>query len=231
MLKVKFDQFEGPLDLLLKLIKNEKLDITQISLVHITDQYLSYVGKIEKIAPQEVADFLLVAAKLLHLKSKVLLPEIEDEEDEEDFLKQIKIYKEYLDASKKINKILNKKRFLFSRNSNIKKQVFFSPPKMITTEKIKEVFNDFLARFIKDVDNIEEDKITRRISIQDKIKEINHLIKNKKQFILNYIFNSSTPKEEKVVSFLAVLEIVRKGEVLVGQKELFSEIVVARPVT
>ena len=132
MIEVKIDQFKGPLDLLLDLIKREKLDITQISLAKVTDQYLEYIESIKEIEAEEVVDFLLVAAKLLVIKSKVLLPKEDEDEDESDLVWQLRIYKAYLEASKKIDKIINQKNFLYTRQVAIRSEVDFSPPKSIT---------------------------------------------------------------------------------------------------
>ena len=222
------DQFKGPLDLLLDLIKKEKLDITQISLAKVTDQYLEYIESLKEIEAEEVADFLLVAAKLLVIKSKILLPKEEENEEESDLVNQLRIYKAYLEASRKINKIINKNTFLFTRQVTIKSEVVFSPPKSITKKVLKETFNNFLAMFNKEVVSNEKDRIIRKISIQERIREIYKILKTKKSFVLNSFFTPFTGKEERVVSFLAVLEMIKKKEVNVRQEKLFDDIVVNR---
>jgi segregation and condensation protein A len=228
MVEVKMDQFKGPLDLLLDLIKKEKLDITQISLAKVTDQYLEYIESLKEIEAEEVADFLLVAAKLLVIKSKILLPKEEENEEESDLVNQLRIYKAYLEASRKINKIINKNTFLFTRQVTIKSEVVFSPPKSITKKVLKETFNNFLAMFNKEVVSNEKDRIIRKISIQERIREIYKILKTKKSFVLNSFFTPFTGKEERVVSFLAVLEMIKKKEVNVRQEKLFDDIVVNR---
>ncbi|MCD4705765.1 segregation/condensation protein A [bacterium] len=227
MLKVQLDQFNGPLDLLLSLIKKEKLDITQISLVKITDQYLSYIEQLKNVATDEVADFLLVAAKLVFIKSKALLPKQEEDEDEDELLQQLKIYKQYFEASKKINKIIAKGNFLFARDVKVKNQVVFSPPKNFKTSILHKSFKNFLHNFKKDDFIIDRDKIIRRISISDKIKEINSIIKNKKEFILNQAIVSWAFKSERIVSFLAVLELNNRQNIFIKQDELFADIVIS----
>src|SRR3989344_4119781 len=92
----KLEEFEGPLELLLKLIEDEKLDITTISLAKVSDQYLAYIKNEEELPSEEVADFLVVAAKLIYVKSKYLLPALQlEEEDGEDLEQQLKIFREY----------------------------------------------------------------------------------------------------------------------------------------
>ncbi len=229
MLEIKVDQFKGPLDLLLDLIKKNKLDITQISLIKITDQYIKYLEELPEIAADEVADFLLVAAKLIFIKSKVLLPIIEEEEEEpSDLLEQLKIYKEYLDASKKINIMLNNNNFLFAGSGNKKEQTIFSPPKKINKNLLAIIFKNFLNNLNQKEIRQEKEKIIRKISLHEKIKEMSELLKNKKQIIWSDIFNSFLRKDERVVSFLALLELVRRENISIKQQKPFSEIIISK---
>ncbi len=222
---VKVEQFDGPLDLLLDLIKKEELDITKISLAKVTDQYLSYLEKIRECAADEVADFLLVAAKLVFIKSRALLPVIEDDEEEEsDLLEQLKIYKEYLDASKKVSKLINKNNFLFTRKINIRDHIIFSPPKSLDKISLLNAFDNFLNKISDDDVEFNREKMIRKISIQGKIREINGLLKNKKNIIWGDIFSKSSRKDEKVVGFLAILELVRNEDITIKQDGPFSDI-------
>ncbi|MEA2065301.1 MAG: ScpA family protein [Patescibacteria group bacterium] len=227
MLQVKMEKFEGPLDLLLKLIKNEKLDITEISLVKIADQYIFYIEETDNLSAGEIADFLLVAAKLIFLKSKILLPKIsEDEEDEDELIEQLKIYKRYFDAAKKIEIIINKGNFSFTRAKNTEQQAFFNPPSKIDKKKLSKIFKNFLFSLEKTEVEFEHGSLKKRISIQDKIAQMLDLIKRKKSFVFNSLFFAKVNKDEKVVSFLAILEIIKQKNALVIQEELFTDIVV-----
>ena len=117
-MQFKLEQFEGPLDLLLQLIEDQKLEITNISLAQVTDQYIQYLNHAHDLRPEDLADFLVVAAKLLYLKSRALLPALrldEEEADAGELEKQLKIYKEYLDASKKIEQMIKAGHFAFAR--------------------------------------------------------------------------------------------------------------------
>src|SRR3989339_84496 len=146
-MKIKIEKFEGPLSLLLKMIEQEELDITEINLAGIADQYIEYIKNNNNISPDNMADFLVIAAKLLFIKSKALLPYIyaEEEEDLEDLEKQLKMYKEFLEAAKKIEKMLGKKKFMFAREFNRKVALAnthsFSPPKKLQISDILEIFN------------------------------------------------------------------------------------------
>ena len=108
-MKIKIENFEGPLDLLLQLIEREELDITTVSLLDVADQYINYLSKIEDKKPEMLADFLLIAAKLLYIKSRALLPELETDSDEDsmDLARQLKMYKKFVEASKILSKNAN----------------------------------------------------------------------------------------------------------------------------
>src|SRR3989338_9236417 len=107
MYQTKLEQFEGPLHLLLELIEAEKLDITSIALSKVTDQFLDYLTETSDLHPEELADFLVVAARLLLIKSRALLPSLTGEGDEEaDLERQLKIYREYYEASKSMHALL-----------------------------------------------------------------------------------------------------------------------------
>ena len=116
----KIDKFEGPLGLLLQLIEKEELDITQISLAKIADQYIEYIKQAKELKPEELADFLVVAAKLLLIKSRALLPFLKGEAEQEiqEFEEQLRMYQEFLSAAKKLEIIIGQKRFSFAREFN-----------------------------------------------------------------------------------------------------------------
>ena len=113
MYKIKLEQFEGPLDLLLQLIEKEDLNINQISLARIADEYINYVNSRKNIPLDELSDFLLVASKLLYIKSKSLLPYLEWNEAEDEAIEleeQLKLYREFLDASQKVESLIKQKQ-------------------------------------------------------------------------------------------------------------------------
>jgi len=233
MVTIKIEKFEGPLILLLRLIEKEELDITQVSLVHITDQFIEYVSKITNIDPDEMADFLVVATKLLLIKSRALLPYLypEEEKELEDLTKQLRMYKEFLEAKKKNEKIINNKKFMFAREFNRRAILsninLFSPPKRITTVDFKKFFKELLAR-LKPSEKLEEKKLEPKISIEDKILEIKQMIINRIKISFNRFFTKSNSKTEIIVTFLAMLELIKKREVAVSQKKLFGEILISK---
>ena len=228
-MKIKLEKFEGPLSLLLKLIEKEELDITQISLSKIADQYVEYIRSSSFIDPEELADFLLLAARLLLIKSKAMLPYLypEEEEEIEDLERQLRIYKEFLEATKKVESILGKKKFMFAREFNRKAalgdRTAFSPPKDLKKEEMTEVFKAFLVR-IKPAEKLGKDKIELKVSIDDKISFIRNMISSRIKMSFSKIFSQAKTKTEKIVSFLAMLELIKQKEIVAEQGSLFSEI-------
>jgi len=170
MIKIKLEKFEGPLGLLLQLIESEEMDITQISLAKIADQYVDYIKSLDQINPDEMADFLVVAAKLLLIKSRALLPYLYPEEEEEidELGQQLKMYKEFLEASKKVEAIIKQEKFMFTREfsrkavlANINYMVgleagFFSPPKKLKANDLLTIFKDLLKRIKPIEEELEE---------------------------------------------------------------------------
>ena len=228
MHKIQLDQFEGPLDLLLQLIEKNKLQITEISLAKVTDQYLDHIENSENLASDEVADFLLIASKLIYLKSKYLLPDfsIEGEEDALDLEKQLKIYRQYYEASKKINKMfVNKNKHSYTRTTSFKLAVSeeFIAPKNVDQASMLEAFINVLSR-IERVVNLPKVVIAKAISISEKIRHIKDIIKDKTNFSFYSLFKEKKDKTEVVVSFLAMLELVKQKEIEVYQGEMFGDL-------
>ncbi len=229
-MNIKFEKFEGPLSLLLKMIEMEELDITEVSLAQIADQYVDFIRNDENIDPDHMTDFLIVAARLLYLKSRALLPYLvlddEEEENIEELEKQLKMYKEFLLASEKIEEILKKENIMFAREFNRKVALFaskFSPPKNLSSKDMANVFEELLVR-IKPAEKMKEEIIERKVSMEEKILHIQKVILNKIKTSFDKIVSSNASKSEIVVSFLAALELMRQKEIVLSQEGLFGEI-------
>lgn len=230
---IKLEKFKGPLSLLLQIIEKEEMDITEISLAKIADQYIEHIRSLSRTNPDEVADFLVVAAKLLLIKSKALLPYLQPEEEEEikELEDQLRMYKEFLDATKKVEAMIGKKKFMFAREFNRKAILnninLFSPPKNIKAEDLKMIFEDLLGR-IKPADKLEEEKLERKVSIDEKILEIQNILLDRIKISFNKVLAGAKDKTEIIVSFLAMLELVKQRDVRVNQEEIFGEIEINR---
>ncbi|MFA6553567.1 MAG: ScpA family protein [Patescibacteria group bacterium] len=227
--KFKLQQFEGPLDLLLQLIEQEEMDINQIALAHVTDQYLRYLNDSKDILPEELADFLVVAAKLLLIKSKSLLPGLQVDDDEgTDLERQLKMYKEFYEASKVLHKMILKRHFSFTREKMVVKiDRVFNPPKHLTSEKLRELFSDVLASLEVWV-SMEHDVIIKTVSIRERIRNIQEMIGTKATLHFNELMKTAKNKTEVIVTFLAILELVKQRWVGVVQEGTFSDIVVRK---
>jgi segregation and condensation protein A len=231
----KIDKFEGPLGLLLQLIERQELDITEISLAKIADQYIEYIRSSSHLRPEELADFLVVAAKLLLIKSRALLPFLKGEEEEEiqEFEHQLRMYKEFLEAAKKIEAIIGKKRFSFPREFN--RQAFlasarlFSPPKSLTATDLLDVFSGIIKN-IRPVEPLEEKSLEQMVNIEDKILAIQEILLEKIKISFNHILATAKNKTEIIVSFLAMLELIKQRDITVAQAGLFEEIEINRVV-
>lgn len=233
MMQYKLEQFEGPLSLLLKLIEKEEMDITQISLSNVADQYVSYIRQAKNINPDEMADFLVVAAKLLLIKSKALLPYLfpEEEEEIEELEHQLRMYKEFIEAAKKIDKMLDKKHFMFAREFNRKAAMannnVFSPPKKLTALEMRSIFEEFLER-VRPAEKMEEETLDHKINIEDKILSIQDMLVERIKVSFSKVMKRAKNKTEVVVCFLAILELMRQREVVLTQDGLFTEILITK---
>lgn len=228
-IRIHVEKFEGPLDLLLQLIEREELSISDISLSKIADQYLAYLEKVAKKDPEELADFLVVAAKLLLLKSRELLPGVAMPEDEGPSLEsQLKMYKIFWEAARRLDVVLKKKRFIFFRDklpAAIAPR--FSPPPSITSEKLRAAMNDVLEK-ITPVIKYPEERLKKTVSIQEKINSIREIMSAEATVRFHEILKGSQSKTEVVVNFLALLELIKARTVFVEQDEAFGEIVIKR---
>ncbi len=244
MLNIKIEKFQGPLSLLLQLIEKQEMDITEISLAKIADQYIDYIKNLNQINPEETADFLVVAARLLLIKSKALLPYLypEEEQEIEEFEQQLKMYKEFLDAMKGIEATLKKKKFMFTREFNKKAVLslvqginpsallgtgFFSPPKKLSAEDLSTIFKDILNS-IEPEQQLEEEKLEHKVNIEDKILVIQRMLINRIKVSFNKLLNNTESKTEVIVSFLAMLELIKQRDIIVYQDGLFDEMVISK---
>ncbi|EKD49906.1 MAG: Chromosome segregation and condensation protein [uncultured bacterium] len=226
MYKVQLEKFTGPLDLLLKLIENEELDITQVSLARVADQYLEYMRQIKNLAVQDMTEFLEIAARLILIKSKALLPQLEltDEEElsAEDLALRLKEYKKFREAGKKLRDLLDEKRYCFDRQIYFKEErVFASPPK-ISVGIIRGAFAKVLGE-VPVLENFGEEVMTEVVSLEDKIEHIRGTVEKRVNTFFHKLCDSKE-KVEVIVTFLAMLELMKQCVIDVRQKELFGEI-------
>lgn len=234
MMELNLEKFQGPLGILLKLIEQEELDITEIALATIADEYVAYVENSDNIDPEEMADFLVMAARLLYIKSKALLPYLVTAEEEEDITElenQLKMYKEFVEATAKIAELASAKKFLFSPlliNKNYRRpkkdKPKFVAPAGITQTLLHDRFEELLNRLQAKEEPLDEKSLVGKISIDERIEHIRDLLSKKIRFSFSNFLKSAVSRTEIIVSFLAVLELAKQRELTFEQDELFSEI-------
>lgn len=227
----KVEKFEGPLDLLLQLVEQEELDITEVSLTKVADQFVTYVREQkDKIMPEELADFLVIAARLVYMKSRLLLPEFMDQELEEgpDLAAQLRLYQQFVAAARLINRQWNRNQVSFARERRPVRslEAVFSPPPGVTRDVLREVMQAVIDR-LAPIAKLPEAALKRIITIQDKIKELGDRLRKHAKLTFASFMGRVRDKSEAVISFLALLELVKQRVVTVEQDELFEDIEIA----
>lgn len=231
MLHTKVSQFEGPLDLLLNLIEQRQLDITQIALAEVTEQFLQYIKQLEHLDPTTLADYLAIAAKLLVIKSKAILPslEMEPEEDEigVDLESRLILYKQFKEVAKVLKRLDNRRRQSFSRLVTFEERMSFYPDSAITTKELHSAVLRVLLQ-LKELDNLPKAKIKEAVSIQEKINHLQKLLSIQIETRLSDLLKQAKNKDEVIVTFLALLELIKQKIFSAEQETLFAEVVIKK---
>lgn len=227
MYKIRLEQFEGPLDLLLRLIEQDRLDITRVSLAQVTDQYLEFIDSAHDVSLAHMADFLTVASRLILIKSKALLPLLEFSEEEEQEIRDLEYslvqYKRYKEAAAVLGEMLASTSGLFTRFEAKMAAPAFYPPENITASDLEASFL-YVTNGIPVQEILEEEAIREVITLEDKISHLQEVLREKVQASFADLVAHATDKVEVVVSFLAMLELVKQKIIHVEQGDLFSEI-------
>ncbi|MBU1924430.1 MAG: segregation/condensation protein A [Candidatus Omnitrophica bacterium] len=229
--KIKLEVFEGPLDLLLYLIKKAHINIYDIPVAQITEQYLQYMELMRMLDLNIAGEFLVMAATLMHIKSKMLLPpdeneaeETEEEDPRSELVRKLLEYKKFKEAAGYLGDCEEMQRSIFRRESvpadiEIEEEVFFETSlfDLITafSKALKDVPKDIFREIIKD-----------EFTVEGKIHDLLHILVKEKKLSLTKLFERSKNKYEIIATFLAVLELIRQKEIVVAQKGLFGEIFV-----
>lgn len=226
MYSVALEQFSGPLQLLLDLIEQEKLPIEEVSLAKVTEDYLKHINDHE-VPAEELADFLVVATKLLLIKSHAILPQLAlDEEDAGDLAEQLRMYKQFVDASKLVEAMYGAGRTMYAREKTvIPKQRAFSPPKSVTPGVLHEAFLSVLKR-LEPFFALKQASIERVVSVQERMKQLQDVIMDRSRLMFRDMVSSGSSKVEVVVSFLALLELMKQRVVKAVQGGSFHDIMI-----
>ena len=224
---VKSEQFEGPLDLLLQLTEEKKMDISRMSLAQIADEYLEYIEQRENISLENLSDFLSIAAKLILIKSKSLLPTLElDEEEEKEILDlehQLEEYKKFKEISKALNVLMIDSNVCCSREDFSTCVPIFFQPEEINIFALEKSFEKILNE-IPIIEKLEEEIVRNVITLEEKIEHLSNTLRERIESSFSEITKNAADKIDVIISFLAMLELVKQRIIHVEQGELFSEI-------
>lgn len=237
--KYKFviENFEGPLDLLLHLITKNKMNIFDISLSELTDEYISYLEEMTENSLEVASEFIVMAATLLDIKARKLLPEIEPKDEEEDVLSEEDIiariieYKKYKEISNQINDMYSKNFGSFSKpfeKIKYKSKVKYEGNDF-DKEKIFDIYITILQnnanKINKKANEIEKIAIYEKVTVQDKVKQIVNYLNTNDNMVFNNVFNTQKCDSiEVVTAFLGALELSKLKQVDLVQNYLFSDI-------
>ena len=230
--KFKLKEFEGPLDLLVHLIKITKIDIRDIFISDITEQYLEMMKEIDEVDVDKASEFIDMSATLLEIKSKHLLPreeELVDEEDpEERLFRQIEEYKLFKEQSEKLAKIEDINRFYKEPDRTVG-EFKYELPEQLSLDLLVKAFSDLMQKMTIKAEVVQEKKIVKdRFTVAQKISQIKDVLLTKKEFKFTDMFESSYSRSEVINTFLALLELLKRQYVTVKQNNLFDEIDIVR---
>lgn len=242
-LAVKIDIFEGPLDLLLHLIDKNKVTITDIPIALITDQYLEYMNLLEQIAENRMdmmSEFVEMAATLISIKTRMLLPQKKDENDEiidprQELMEQLLEYKKYKLMAEHLKDKQMDANQVFFKQSSIPEEIASFVPKANPDELLKDIDFSMLYMIFQQMMKKNKDKIDpirsqfgtikrESFTVHDKMEEILKLLHIKPQFSFRELLEKITTKSEMIATFLAILELMKISKIKVVQRNVFHDI-------
>lgn len=231
IVKLEKHEFEGPLDVLLGLIEDKKLRITEVSLADVTEQFLAHVRSLEAASPVVLADFLAVAAKLLVIKSRAILPEItqdiEEADSARDLEQQLIVYKQYKDIAKSLGRFSLRLEQSFIRQAVFQQRISFFPDTSLSPQVLHTAILN-IARGLEELDNLPKARVKEAISIQEKITHLQNLLSNSLETRLSAVLANAKTKSEAIVTFLALLELIKQQILVVEQEDSFAEITIRK---
>ena len=235
--KVQFEVFEGPLDLLLYLVKKEEVDIYEINLTKMASQFIEYIELMRQLDLEVAGEFLVMASTLMYIKSRELLPvdrqvEAEGDDDEEDprweLIRQLVEYKKFKDAATQLQQREAEQENVFPRLPGKLEYESAEPPARpeVSLFDLIHAVSNVLKRFQQrdEPRDIFEDKWT----VSEKLELLRQLMASKGALTFSELFQQSTSRTEVVVTFLALLELIRLKQIVVSQPEPFTEIEIRR---
>jgi len=235
--KVKLEIFEGPLDLLLYLIKKDELGVHDIPISSITEQYLQYLELMKMLDLEIAGEFLVMAATLMHIKSKMLLPvdESEDAQEEEqdprdELVKKLLEYKKFKEVAERLKEKETDQKEIFARPA-AKETIdtsSFDEDELYFEANIFDLLSAF-SKVLKEVPkNAFYEVVKDEVTVSEKIHEIFHLLVKRSTLFFLELFSKARNKMEIIATFLALLELIRMKEVVIRQDKVFGDIKIIR---
>ena len=232
--KLQLEVFEGPLDLLLYLIRKDEVEVFDIRIEQITNQYMEYLGLMQMLDLNIAGEFLVMAATLLMIKSRMLLPEDErpalEEEEEDprwDLVRQLLEYKKFKDAAMHLEERALRRDNMFDRGMD---EASLEPEPSLTLQEVS-IF-DLITALNEALKRVQQEDLgeifAEQFTVGDKIEEIINVLRATDRIRLNNLFERMRSRLEIVCTFLAVLELIRLRQINVSQSESFGEIWVNR---
>lgn len=230
--RFKLREFEGPLDLLVHLIKITKIDIRDIFISDITEQYLEMMKEIDDVDVEKASEFIDMSATLLEIKSKHILPreveEVDEEDPEERLFRQIEEYKLFKEQSEKLSKIEDVNKFFKEPDSSVG-EFKYELPEKLPLDLLVKAFSDLMQKVTIKAEVVQEKKIVKdRFTVAQKIAQIKDVLLTKKEFRFSDMFESSYSRSEVINTFLALLELLKRQYLTVKQNGLFDDIDIVR---
>ena len=232
--KYTLDSFEGPLDLLLTLIKKNKVSIWDIPIVEITDQYLEAIAGIERSRLDDTSEFIVLASQLLYIKSKMLLPRDEEEDEEdprEELARRLYEYKKFKEASLEMRKSEFASRYMIFREEE---SIKFPVPEYSRHHELAELadaFNSILERRIR---KAKPEKRAfyqivgrEKVSVDAMAARIRATLKNKRRVTFSSLFSEQASRPELIATFLAVLEMIKANRIRADYDEKKKEFIIS----
>lgn len=228
---VKIDSFEGPLDLLLHLIKKSNIDIYDISIDEITKSYLEYINKMEELNIDVASSYLVMAAELMEIKSKSLLPKVEEEEEDEEevsrenLINKLVEYKKYKDITSKLKELEENRNNIYIKspeniNNYVNEDIY---KEEVDVDRLIQAFKDFLDR--KNMEKPLKTKITNKeYSVKERKNNIRSLLKEKGKLEFSELFDDIFNRGYVTVTFLSILEMSKEKELKIRQDKNFGNI-------
>lgn len=225
--KVKIGEIEGPLELILDLIEKRKLHISDVSLSQVADEFIEYIKSFEEFPIQDSADFILVASTLLLIKSKSLLPNLsltpEEQDNIEDLENRLATYKKYKELSVNVTQRFGNFLYFAREKRNI--NIVFAPANDINLSTLKNALVEVLKNVPQKTEKLPKVAITKIISLEEMINRLSDRIKTSlRTSFKDFSGMGKAQKVDVIVSFLAMLELVKQGVVKADQSNNFEDI-------